>query len=70
MSLPILYSSLHCPFSTRARLALSYAGVRCELREVDSKNKPPEMVALMEKARAPMLLLADGSILAEGVTLI
>lgn len=64
---PIFYSALRCPFATRARLALLWTGVRCELREVDLKDKPPELEALSAKATVPVLLLHDGQVLEESL---
>ena len=44
MSLPILYSFRRCPYAIRARMALAYAGISYELREVSLKNKPQEIL--------------------------
>ena len=41
-NLPILYSFRRCPYAIRARLALSYAGISVELREILLKEKPKE----------------------------
>ncbi|MCL4162097.1 UNVERIFIED_CONTAM: hypothetical protein GTU68_043346 [Idotea baltica] len=43
----------------RARMALYYAGVTCELREVVLKNKPQEMLAVSAKGTVPVLLLKE-----------
>ena len=37
-------------------MALHYAGVRCELREVVLRNKPPEMLAASPKGTVPVLV--------------
>ena len=37
---PILYTFRRCPYAIRARMALAYAGIKTEQREVDLKNKP------------------------------
>ena len=55
MSLPILYSFRRCPYAIRARLALAYAGVSYELREVSLKNKPQEMLAISPKGTTPVM---------------
>jgi glutathione S-transferase len=66
-ALPILYSFRRCPYALRARLALVYAGIRVELREVALKNKPPALRALSPKATVPVLQLPDGTVLDESL---
>jgi glutathione S-transferase len=53
--LPVLYSFRRCPYAMRARLALRYAGVACELREVVLRNKPAALLELSPKATVPVL---------------
>ena len=55
MILPILYSFRRCPYAIRARMALAYAGVIYELREVSLKNKPKEMLDISPKGTTPVL---------------
>ena len=43
MNTPILYSFRRCPYAMRARMALKLANLKCELREVELKNKAEEM---------------------------
>ncbi len=64
-TLPILYSFRRCPYTIRTRMALIYAGVQCELREVSLKAKPAEMLAISAKATVPVLHLIDGTVLEE-----
>lgn len=60
MHLPILYSFRRCPYAIRARMALTYAGVSYELREVSLKNKPKEMLNISPKGTTPVMqILAD-----------
>lgn len=66
-SLPILYSFRRCPYAMRVRLALVYAGIAVELREVALKNKPSELLAISPKATVPVLQLPDGQVLAESL---
>jgi len=66
-SLPILYSFRRCPYAMRARLAIRYSNLQVELREVDLKNKPPEMLLASPKATVPVLLLSDYSVLDESL---
>lgn len=55
--LPILYSFRRCPYAIRSRMALRYAGVECELREVVLKSKPQAMLDASPKGTVPVLLL-------------
>ncbi|MBA3814121.1 MAG: glutathione S-transferase N-terminal domain-containing protein [Alphaproteobacteria bacterium] len=61
--LPVLYSFRRCPYAMRARLALYSAKIGHEHREVDLKNKPPEMLKISPKGTVPMLQLVDGTAL-------
>jgi glutathione S-transferase len=65
--LPILYSFRRCPYAIRARMALAYAGIAVEVREVLLKEKPVAMLALSAKGTVPVLLLADGGVLEESM---
>jgi glutathione S-transferase len=67
MSLPILYSFRRCPYAIRARMALRYAEVEYELREIYLKNKPAEMLAISPKGTTPVLQLTDGRVLEESL---
>ncbi|MEP2736020.1 MAG: glutathione S-transferase [Erythrobacter sp.] len=66
-ALPILYSFRRCPYAMRGRMALSIAGITCELREVKLANKPPELLEISPKATVPVLILADGTVLEESL---
>jgi glutathione S-transferase len=65
--LPVLYSFRRCPYAMRARLALLASGQRCELREVVLKNKPADMLAASPKGTVPVLVLDDGTVLAQSL---
>jgi len=67
MAISVLYSYLKCPFSLRSRMALSYAGIRCEIREVDLSNPPEEMTVISPNARVPLLILPDGNVIGESM---
>jgi len=58
--LPQLYSFRRCPYAMRARLALRYAGIPCELREVVLRDKPAAMLELSPKGTVPVLVLRAG----------
>ena len=51
----ILYSFRRCPFAIRARWALLNTNQVVELREVDLKNKPNELIQISKKATVPVL---------------
>ena len=63
--LPILYSFRRCPYAIRARMALHYAGVQFEMREVLLKDKPTSMLAASSKGTVPVLIFPDGQVLDE-----
>ena len=65
--LPILYSFRRCPYAIRARMAIKYAGVPVELREVFLADKPPSMLAASPKGTVPVLVLPDGTVIDESV---
>ena len=65
----ILYSFRRCPYAIRARLALYQAGIVPELREVDLRCKPPELVAASAKATVPVLVRPDASPIDESLEL-
>jgi glutathione S-transferase len=57
---PALYSFRRCPYAIRARLALAAAellpGRDLELREVNLRAKPPELLAASAKGTVPVLV--------------
>lgn len=68
--LPVLYSFRRCPYAIRARLALNYSQIQVELREVELKNKPPQMLAISPKGTVPVLQLNNGDIIEESLEII
>ena len=66
-SLPILYSFRRCPYAIRARLAIAYAGIPVEIREVQLKHKPEHMLAISPKGTVPVLQLPDGKVIDESL---
>jgi glutathione S-transferase len=64
---PVLYSFRRCPYAMRARLALTVAGIRCELREIQLRAKPPSMLVASPKGTVPVLVLPDGTVLDESL---
>jgi len=61
MRLPILYSFRRCPYAIRARMALAYAEITYELREVSLKNKPKEMLEISPKGTTPVMQIFDAA---------
>ncbi len=58
----ILYTYRRCPYAMRARMALQYAGVQLEYREIELRNKPQSMLRLSPKGTVPVLDV-DGLVL-------
>jgi len=51
----------------RARMALKYAGIAVEIREIALKDKPKSMLKVSPKATVPVLVLQDGTVLEESL---
>lgn len=68
-ALPVLYSFRRCPYAMRARMALWVAGITVELREVKLANKPPELAEASPKATVPVLVLPDGTVIDESLSI-
>ncbi|HMB60658.1 MAG TPA: glutathione S-transferase [Xanthomonadales bacterium] len=62
---PILYTFRRCPYAIRARMALAYAGIEVESREVFLKNKPPSMLQASPKGTVPVLVLPGNKVVDE-----
>ncbi|CAN4267332.1 Gst Glutathione S-transferase [Methylophilaceae bacterium] len=67
MSFHTLYSYRRCPYAMRARMALKYAGIALEIREIELKNKPAHMIKVSPKATVPVLVLSDGTVLEQSL---
>ena len=66
---PILYSFRRCPYAMRARLALHVAAQPVEHREVLLRDKPAELQAASAKATVPVLVLPDGQVIDESLSI-
>ena len=64
--MPILYSYRRCPYAMRARMALQYAGVQLEHREIELRNKPQSMLLISPKGTVPVLCM-DGIVLDQSI---
>ncbi len=69
-TLPVLYSFRRCPYAIRARLALRCSGTQVELREVDLKHKPAEMLTISPAATVPVLDLGQGRVLTQSLDIL
>ena len=67
MQRPILYSYRRCPYAMRARMALSYAGIQVEIREIALTEKPAHMLAVSPKGTVPVLVLASNEVLEQSL---
>ena len=54
----------------RARMALFYAGVAIEIREISLKQKPASMLQVSPKGTVPVLVLTDGTVLEQSLDII
>lgn len=64
---PILYSYRRCPYAMRARMALKYAGIDVEIREISLREKPASMLAVSPKGTVPVLVLPTGVVLEQSL---
>ena len=63
----ILYSFRRCPFAIRARWALLNTNQLVELREVDLKKKPIELIEISKKATVPVLKTNSNKVIDESI---
>ncbi len=66
----ILYSFRRCPYAIRARWALRESLVKVEIREVDLKNKPIDLIKKSQHKTVPLLILKNGKIIEESLDII
>ncbi|MEK6638322.1 MAG: glutathione S-transferase [Pseudomonadota bacterium] len=65
----ILYSFRRCPYAMRARMAITVSGISVELREVVLRDKPDEMLEASPKGTVPVLVLTDGRVIDESLSI-
>jgi len=63
----ILYSFRRCPYAIRARWALLNTNQLVELREVELKNKPIELIQISKKATVPVLKTSLNKVIDESL---
>ncbi len=66
----LLYSFRRCPYAMRARLGLTSANIKVELREIVLRNKPEHMIELSPKATVPVLRVKEGEVIDESLDII
>ncbi|WP_082784043.1 glutathione S-transferase [Polynucleobacter sinensis] len=57
--MPTLYSYRRCPYAMRARMALRYAGIEVEHREISLREKPQSMLLASPKGTVPVLCVGE-----------
>lgn len=67
MSLPVLYSYRRCPYAMRARMALKYAGLALEVREISLRDKHAHLLQVSPKGTVPVLVTAQGAVLEQSL---
>ncbi len=63
----ILYTFRRCPYAIRARWALLNTNQVVELREVDLKNKPTELIQISKKSTVPVLVTSLNQVIDESL---
>ncbi len=66
-SLPILYSYRRCPYAMRARMAIKYADIPVETREISLKDKPAHLLQVSPKGTVPVLVLPSGKVIDQSI---
>ena len=67
--MPILYSYRRCPYAMRARIALTMAEIKIEIREISLREKPAHMLQVSPKGTVPVLILQDGTVLEQSLAI-
>ncbi len=70
MTTDILYSFRRCPYAIRARWALLICEIKVEIREVDLKNKPLELIKKSCTKTVPILLKKNNEVIEESLDII
>lgn len=67
MTEAILYTFRRCPYAIRARMALAYSNIQCELRELILKDKPADMLKHSAKGTVPVLITHENTVIDESL---
>ena len=66
----ILYSFRRCPFAIRARWAIKMCEIEVEIREINLKNKPLELLKNSVSQTVPLLILNNGEVIEESLDIV
>ena len=66
----ILFSFRRCPFAIRARWAIKMCGLEVEIREIDLKNKPLELIKNSVSKTVPLIILNNGEVIEDSLDII
>ena len=66
----ILYSFRRCPYAIRARWALYNCDIDIEIREVDLKKKPQDILNKSKSQTVPLLILDNGKVIDQSLNII
>ena len=66
----ILYSFRRCPYAIRARWSLIKSHININIREVDLKNKPQDILKKSRSQTVPLLLLDNGEVIDQSLDII
>ncbi|MBL0942652.1 MAG: glutathione S-transferase N-terminal domain-containing protein, partial [Alphaproteobacteria bacterium] len=67
MNHPILYSFRRCPYAMRARMALNYAQISYEIREIDLRAKPLDLLKASPKGTVPVMVMSNKTVLEQSI---
>ena len=70
MNKHVLFSFRRCPFAIRARWAIKMCELEVEIREIDLKNKPAELINNSDSKTVPLLILNNGDVIEESLDII
>jgi len=66
----ILYSFRRCPYAIRARWSLIKSDIDINIREIDLKNKPHDILKKSRSQTVPLLLLNNGEVIDQSLDII
>ncbi len=70
MKKPTLYSFRRCPYAIRARWALINCEIDIEIREIDLRNKPLDILNKSKSKTVPLLLTENGEVIDQSLSII
>ena len=70
MKKPILYSFRRCPYAIRARWALVHFDIDFEIREIDLKKKPKDILNKSKYQTVPLLIKENNEVIDQSLSII